>query len=82
MKYLDKNLFLFISAFFSGIDFFYYGSKLMIFCFSKCCCKELVYSDYETYSILDPVEEIEEKVHNIVKELEEMLGESLAGHFV
>jgi hypothetical protein len=30
----------------------------------------------------DPIEEIEEKVHVLVKELEDMLGESLQGHFV
>jgi hypothetical protein len=34
------------------------------------------------YLLLDPVEEIEEMVHSLVKELEDMLGESLNGHFV
>ena len=31
---------------------------------------------------IDPVEVIEEKVHSLVKDLEDMLGESLQGHFV
>lgn len=30
----------------------------------------------------DPVDEVERKVHDYIKELEEMLGESLQGHFV
>lgn len=30
----------------------------------------------------DPVEEVEEKVQFIIKELEDMLGESLQSHFV
>ncbi len=34
------------------------------------------------YYFLDPVEEIEEKVHLSVKELEDMLEKSLNGHFV
>ena len=34
------------------------------------------------YYFLDPVEEIEDKVHLLVKELKDMLEKSLNGHFV
>ena len=32
--------------------------------------------------IEDPVDDVEEKAHMVIKELEDMLGESLQSHFV
>ena len=34
------------------------------------------------FIILDPVEEVEDRVQALIKDLEEMLGESLQSHFV
>ncbi len=38
--------------------------------------------EFNFKSFLDPVDEVEDKVQYLIKELEDMLGESLQSHFV